>query len=78
MVSYQPPIETLPIFDNSVFISTSGLSSTSLLTVAQANFLYLRKRVADTATALETFYNGLIVGPTSPTIATVAVREELH
>jgi hypothetical protein len=43
-----------------------------LLTVAQANFLYLRKRVADTATALETFYNGLIVGPTSPTLATVA------
>jgi len=72
MVSYNPPLETLPIFDNSVFISSSSLSSTSYITVAQANLLYLRKTVADTATALETFYNGLIVGPTTPTIATIA------
>jgi hypothetical protein len=72
MVSYNPPLETLPIFDNSVFISTSSLSSTSYITVAQANLLYLRKTVADVATALETFYNGLIVGPTTPTIATLS------
>ena len=56
MASYVPPIETLPIFDNSVFETSSSGSS---LTVDRANLLYLRKTVADTATATETFNAGL-------------------
>lgn len=57
MASYVPPIEALPIFDNSVFELAS--SSGSSLTVDQANLLYLRKTFTDTATATETFNAGL-------------------
>jgi len=57
MASYVPPIEALPIFDNSVFtIAATG----SGLTVDQANLLYLRKTVMDTATATETFSAGIL------------------
>ena len=57
MAAYNQPIETLPIFDNSVFVPvTTGSGG---LSEAQADLLYLRKTVADTATALETFAGGI-------------------
>ena len=56
MASYNPPSEDLPIFDNSVFVSTN----TTTLTRAEANKLYLRKTIDDTCTALETFSAGLV------------------
>jgi hypothetical protein len=55
MASYNPPSEDLPIFDNSVFVATN----TTTLTRLEANKLYLRKTIADTCTALETFSAGL-------------------
>ena len=55
MASYTPPTEKLPIFDNSVFTA----SNSSVLTVATANLLYLRKSYPDTATAVETFNAGI-------------------
>ena len=57
MASYNPPIESLPIFDNSVFTT---LSSSAVLTVGTANLLYLRKTYPDTATAIETFNAGIL------------------
>jgi len=57
MASYSPPSEQLPIFDNEVF--SNNLNGSTILTVAQANLLYLRKTFADTATALETFSAGI-------------------
>jgi hypothetical protein len=57
MASYSPPSEQLPIFDNEVF--SNNLNGSTILTVAQANLLYLRKTFADTATALETFTAGI-------------------
>jgi len=57
MASYNPPSEQLPIFDNEVF--SNNLTGSTVLTVAQANLLYLRKTFADTATALETFTAGI-------------------
>ena len=56
MASYNPPSEDLPIFDNSVFVSTN----TTTLTRIEANKLYLRKTIDDTCTALETFSAGLV------------------
>ena len=56
MASYQPPSEDLPVFDNSVFTITNS----STLTRSEANKLYLRKTIADTCTALETFSAGII------------------
>jgi hypothetical protein len=55
MASYFPPTENLPIFDNEVF----DASNSDVLTIAKANLLYLRKTVADTATAIETFNAGI-------------------
>ena len=57
MTSQNPPYPNFTgITYNSSFFSTGSTS----LTQAVANTLYLRKKVADTATALETFNNGLI------------------
>jgi hypothetical protein len=58
MASYFPPTEDLPIFDNEVFDASNSDAQT--LTIAKANLLYLRKTVADTATALETFNAGIL------------------
>lgn len=55
MASYNPPSEDLPIFDNSVFV----LTNSETLTRTEANKIYLRKTIADTCTALETFSAGL-------------------
>ena len=55
MASYNPPSENLPIFDNEVFV----LANSTTLTKTEANQLYLRKTIADTCTALETFSAGL-------------------
>jgi len=71
MAVYNPPIETLPIFDNTVF-STTSLNST--LTQAQANLLYLRKNYTDTATALETFTAGIATN----NIATTTLASNLQ
>ena len=75
MAVYNPPTEKLPIFDNSVFISSNGSSTSSAyLTIAQANLLYLRKTYPDTATALETFNLGILTSglTLSSTIAPTA------
>jgi hypothetical protein len=58
MASYFPPTEDLPIFDNEVFDASNSDAQT--LTIAKANLLYLRKTIADTATALETFNAGIL------------------
>jgi hypothetical protein len=62
MASYTPPTELLPIFDNSVFIHDTGTG----LTQTQADALYLKKTVADTATALETFSAGIRTNDINP------------
>jgi len=67
MASYNPPTEALPIFDNAVFKSTND---STILTVGQANLLYLRKTYADTATALETFSAGIKTNSIDPTTTT--------
>ena len=56
MASYNPPSENLPIFDNSVFTTSSTSGG---LTLAQANTLYLRKAYPDICTELETFSAGI-------------------
>ena len=55
MASYNQPSENLPIFYNEVFV----LANSTTLTKTEANQLYLRKTIADTCTALETFSAGL-------------------
>jgi hypothetical protein len=64
MASYKPPLEQLPIFDNSVFNNTTSTTNGTYLTTTQANLLYLRKTFPDTATALETFSAGISLGTT--------------
>ena len=71
MASYNPPSEQLPIFDNAVFEPPTGSGG---LTVAQANLLYLRKTVPDTATALETFQAGIYTDDISDNTGTITVK----
>jgi len=56
MSAYDPPLENVPIFDAGLFTPDTGGG----LSQAQANALYLRKTVPDTATALETFTAGIV------------------
>jgi hypothetical protein len=56
MTAYTAPTEIVPIFDSNNFIPDTDEGA---LTESMANALYLRKTVADTATALETFNAGI-------------------
>ena len=55
MSAYEPPTIISTIY-NPAFFETSA---TNTITQAQANALYLKKKTADTATALETFSAGI-------------------
>ena len=57
------------IYNPSFFSSSSSTS----LTQAQANLLYLKKTTADTATALETFSGGIL----SNSLKTIATSDIL-
>jgi len=54
-------------FTDIVFNAAYFVTSTAALTQTQANALYLLKRTADTATALESFTGGILVNSVSPT-----------
>ena len=56
MADYQPPKENVPIFDVANFIHDSNVG----ITESYANSKYLRKTVADTATAIESFTAGIV------------------
>ena len=60
MSAFSPPIYyfTDINFDSSYYASPT----TTGLTVAQANTLYLQKSTADTAAAVETFTSGILTG----------------
>lgn len=58
MAAYYPPIENVPIFNQSLFIHPTDTSTTSGLTASQASQLFLSKKNNDTSTSSLTTFNG--------------------
>ena len=65
MSAYTPPTYVVSIYNPAYFTT-----STSGITIGQANALYLQKTTADTATALETFSSGIATGTIQSTTST--------
>jgi len=71
MSSSQPPY---PYFNGIEYNSAYFTSIDSGLTIAQANAKYLKKTVADTATAIETFSSGILTDAINPTTTTGTIQ----
>jgi hypothetical protein len=71
MSSSQPPY---PYFNGIEYNSAYFTSIDSGLTIAQANAKYLKKTVADTATAIETFSGGILIDAINPTTTTGTIQ----
>jgi hypothetical protein len=71
MTSSQPPF---PYYNGIEYNSAYFTSIDSGLTIAQANAKYLKKTVADTATATETFSSGILTDAINPTTTTGTIQ----
>ena len=71
MTSSNPPY---PYFNGIEYNSAFFTSIDSGLTIAQANSKYLQKTIPDTATAIETFSNGIKTDAINPTTTTGTIQ----
>jgi hypothetical protein len=71
MTSANPPY---PYFNNITYNGEFFVTSGVGLTVSQANAKYLQKTIPDTATALETFSNGILADAINPTTTTGTIQ----
>lgn len=67
-------IQPFPYFNGIEYNSAFFTSIDSGLTIAQANSKYLQKTIPDTATALETFSNGILTDAIDPTTTTGTIQ----